>query len=106
MEKTYRAKPKIEYSCCAGKPGWNVKYQKSGRSLCTLYLEAASFTVLVVIARPVIALVGDMLGEFTAPVADAYRRCTLFNGTYWLMIPVADTATSADVKRLLELKVG
>ncbi|HYG58816.1 MAG TPA: DUF3788 domain-containing protein [Symbiobacteriaceae bacterium] len=106
MEQTYGARPKIEYSICAGKPGWNVKYQKSGKSLCTLYPEPASFTVLVVIGRPVIAQVGAMLHEFTAPVADVYRRCTLYNGTYWLMIPVAEPAAADDVKRLLHLKVS
>ena len=106
VEQVYKAKPKIEYSTCAGKPGWNMKYQKSGRSLCTLYPEPEGFTVLVVINRQVIDMVAAMLDEFSSPVADVYRRCTLFNGTYWLMIPVAGPEAAEDVKRLLRLKVG
>jgi hypothetical protein len=39
IQQRYSATPKIMYSKCSGKPGWNVKYQKSGKSLCTLYPE-------------------------------------------------------------------
>lgn len=35
METKYKAKPKLSYSVCAGKPGWNVKFQKSGQSFGT-----------------------------------------------------------------------
>ncbi len=27
----------LEYSKCSLKPGWNVKYKKSGKALCALY---------------------------------------------------------------------
>ena len=37
LEETYRVTPKVEYSKCAMAPGWNVKYKKSGKALCTLY---------------------------------------------------------------------
>ncbi len=33
----YEVEPSYSYSGCSGQPGWNVKYQKAGRSLCTLY---------------------------------------------------------------------
>lgn len=105
IEQTYRCSPRIEYSTCSGKPGWNVKYQVSGKSLCTLYPEPKSFTVLVVINTDLIERVGAMLHEFSEPVAAVYRRCKLFNGTHWLMLPVAGQAAAEDVKRLLHLKV-
>jgi hypothetical protein len=28
MESAYNVKPKLSYSACAAKPGWNVKFQK------------------------------------------------------------------------------
>lgn len=31
MEAEYKVKPKLSYSVCAGKPGWNIKLQKSGQ---------------------------------------------------------------------------
>ena len=38
METAYKAKPKLSYSVCSGKPGWNVKFQKSGQSFGTFVL--------------------------------------------------------------------
>ena len=38
LEETYRVTPKVEYSKCAMAPGWNVKYKKSGKALCTCLL--------------------------------------------------------------------
>lgn len=32
IEKTYQVRPKMTYSKCFAQPGWNVKYQKSGKS--------------------------------------------------------------------------
>ncbi|MDR2971998.1 MAG: DUF3788 domain-containing protein, partial [Bacteroidales bacterium] len=41
LRQTYKVKPKLTHSNCnmdGGMwKGWNVKYQKSGKSLCTLY---------------------------------------------------------------------
>ena len=49
IEKTYKVKPQNSYSCCSAQPGWNVKYKKSGKSLCTLYPMDGFFIALVVI---------------------------------------------------------
>ena len=42
LESGYRTVPRIEYSRCGMAPGWNVKYKKGGRALCTLYPAAGS----------------------------------------------------------------
>ncbi|KAB2952754.1 DUF3788 family protein [Heliorestis acidaminivorans] len=42
MEEAYQAKPHITYSKCSAQPGWNVKYKKSGKSLCTLNCTLSS----------------------------------------------------------------
>ena len=47
----YKVKPKFSYSGCAMDNniwrGWNIKYQKSGKSLCTIYPQQGYFLVLV-----------------------------------------------------------
>ena len=47
----YKVKPKMVYSNCAmdGNTwrGWNIKYQKNGKSLCTIYPQQGYFLVLV-----------------------------------------------------------
>jgi len=47
----YKIKHKLAYSSCAMDNniwrGWNMKYQKSGKSLCTIYPQQGYFLVLV-----------------------------------------------------------
>ena len=51
MCDSYKVKPKLAYSGCAMDNniwrGWNIKYQKSGKSLCTIYPQKGYFLVLV-----------------------------------------------------------
>jgi len=47
LESTYDVLPTVEHSICSGAPGWNLKYKKSGRALCTLYPAQGFFTCLV-----------------------------------------------------------
>lgn len=49
IEKTYQVKPQIAFSNCSAQPGWNIKYKKSGKALCTLYPMEGYFIALVVI---------------------------------------------------------
>ena len=47
----YKIKPKLAYSNCAMDNnlwrGWNIKYQKSGKSLCTVYPQDGYFLTLI-----------------------------------------------------------
>jgi len=49
LQETYNTVPKMTYSRCSMQRGWNIKYQKSGKSLCTLYPMQGYFIALVVI---------------------------------------------------------
>src|SRR5690242_14283406 len=51
LQETYLVQPKLAYSNCSAQPGWNVKYQKGGKSLCTLYPMDGYFIALVVIGE-------------------------------------------------------
>ena len=51
LEETYQCKPVVEFSKCSMQYGWNIKYKKGGRSLCTLYPQDGSFLALVVIGQ-------------------------------------------------------
>ena len=48
---SYKVKPKLAYSSCSMDKnvwrGWNIKFQKSGKSLCTIYPQRGYFLVLV-----------------------------------------------------------
>jgi hypothetical protein len=106
MEEEYKVKPKLSYSCCSGKPGWNVKLQKSGQSLGTLYPEENSFSVLLVISYKLEQKMEAILPALSADIAELYRQA----GDYmkigkWVMFQIIDSATLEDYKKLISVKL-
>jgi hypothetical protein len=104
IQQRYNASPKIMYSKCYGKPGWNVKYQKSGKSICTLYPEKDSFVALIVITLDLLPVIEALSEEFTEEILQAIRSAKPFNGTLWLMLQVESDLVLNDVNQLLLLK--
>lgn len=104
IQQRYKASPRIMYSKCSGKPGWNVKYQKSGKSLCTLYPEKDGFVALVVITLDMLPVIEALSEELTEETLQTIRTARPFNGTKWLMLQVKNDLQLSDVKQLLLLK--
>lgn len=104
LQNKYKATPKMSYSKCSMQKGWNVKYKKSGNSLCTLYPEKDSFIVLIVIKLELASIIEAMENEFEPAVLDVVRSARPFNGTKWLMIRVESEAVLENVRELLVLK--
>jgi hypothetical protein len=104
LQQQYRTSPKQMYSICAGKPGWNYKYQKSGKALCTLYPDECGFTALVVVPesmRPVILTANP---PFPQIITEMVREMKPFNHTFWLMVTVREAGMLETVKDLIDLK--
>jgi hypothetical protein len=106
IQQRYEVEPRIMYSKCSAKPGWNMKYQKSSKSLCTLYPEKDSFVVLIVITLDLLPVIEALSEELTAEALETIRRAKPFNGTLWLMLKVETASVLEDVKQLLILKQG
>lgn len=106
IESAFRAKPLIAFSACAAKPGWNVKYKKSGKALCTLYPEKEGFTALIVLGAADMMRFEAARPTYTLKICALYERTRLFNNTKWLMVSIADETVLADVKKLLALKTA
>lgn len=104
IEDSFKAKPQIAYSVCAAKPGWNVKYKKSGKALCTLYPEKESFVALVVLGAKDMELFNTVRESYTDYICEMYDRIKLFNGTKWMMIKITDQNIADDVIKLMHLK--
>ena len=105
LEETYKVSPKVEYSTCSGAPGWNVKYKKSGRALCTLYPDEGFFTCLVCIGSREQVEAEILLSFCTEYLRNLYWSVKPFNGSRWLMIRVTSSDILEDVKRLIALRV-
>lgn len=105
LESSYGVTPRVEYSVCSGAPGWNVKYRKSGRALCTLYPDEGFFTCLVSIGNREAVEAELLLPLCTAAIRSLYWTTKPFQGGRWLMIPVTSPDILDDVKRLIALRV-
>ncbi|SFH00421.1 Protein of unknown function [Desulfotomaculum arcticum] len=105
IRQSFKVVPKITYSKCSAKPGWNVKYQKSGKSLCTLYPELEGFVALVVVTLDMVSLIEAMSSRLDASVLETMREARPFNGTLWLMIQVSDRVVLNSVRELILLKM-
>lgn len=73
LQQTYKAQPKLFYSRCSMDKGfwkgWNVKYKKSGKALCTLYPKQGYFVALMAVGAK------EMAGaELLIPLCDAYTQ--------------------------------
>lgn len=97
--ETYGSAPSIEFSACSLDPGWNVKYKKGAKALCTLYPRAGFVTCMVSVGGKLLSDVETM--EFQA----IYEKTSLFNGGKWMILDLKDPAQLEDVQRLMRMKV-
>jgi hypothetical protein len=106
MESAYNVKPKLSYSACAAKPGWNVKFQKNGQSFGTLYPEENAFSVMIIISYKLDPLMQSILPDLSPKTAELYNKA----GDYmkmgkWIMFQINDSTTLEDYKKILTVKL-
>lgn len=105
MKNLYKCNEKIEYSSCSWEKGWNIKFKKSGKTLCTIYPREHYFTVMVVVGQKEKARVEAILPMCTPEMQDIYNECKEGNGQRWLMINIEDEdRIYHDVFRLIEIR--
>lgn len=105
IEDSYKVSPSVEYSKCSEAKGWNVKYKKSSKSLCTLYPDSGCFTALVTIGKALAEEAELILPSCTDYVQNVYKNAAGLNGARWLMIKVTSKDILDDVKRLIQVRV-
>jgi AraC family transcriptional regulator len=106
VEEQYQIKPVLEYSGCSLQQGWNVKYKKAGRSLCTLYPMEGYYIALVVVGERERAETELALPFFTEYLQQLYRETKTGMGQKWLMINVTNDAVLEDVKQCIAIRRG
>lgn len=106
MNSAYNAKPKMTYSTCSGKPGWNVKFQKSSQSFGTLYPEEGSFSVFMVISykhEEEMEILGNELSpEMRAQYDNAQDYMKMGR---WMMFRISNDNDLRDYKLLMSVKM-
>ncbi|MCI8402717.1 MAG: DUF3788 domain-containing protein [Lachnospiraceae bacterium] len=107
IRDTYKCRETIEFSSCSLEPGWNVKFKKAGKTLCTIYPKETYFTVMVVVGRKEKEPVEAILGECTPQLREIYARTREGNGQRWLMIDLEERGdVYRDIVRLIQIRRG
>lgn len=104
LQTAYTAVPRYSYSKCSAAPGWNVKYQKGGRALCTLYPMSGYFITLIVIGERESVQTELALPFLTEYVRTLYTNAPVVMGGKWLMIEVRSAEVLQDVRSLIGLR--
>lgn len=86
--------------------GWNVKFRKGSRAICTNYPRRGYFTCLVCIGGREAAQAELLLPACGSYVRELYFSVQPFNGARWLMINVDSPAVLNDLKRLVSARMG
>lgn len=68
----YRVSPSFEFSKCSMEFGWNIKFKKRSRSLCTVYPRENYFCVMVVIGSREKEIFEAMLSDFCMEIQTVY----------------------------------
>jgi len=108
LQQTYKVRPKLFYSRCSMQKGfwkgWNVKYKKGGKALCTLYPKHGYFIALIAVGAKEI-IEADLL----IPLCDEYTQ-NLYSQTEFgtvgksLALEVTSENILRDVKNLIALR--
>lgn len=107
LQETYSCKEKIEYSACSMERGWNVKFKKSGKSLCTLYPREQYFTVLLVVNAKMKESVEAILPDCAPVLREIYDRTAEWNSQRWLMVDLEDRdELYRDVFRVIAIRAA
>ncbi len=106
MSTAYNCKPKMTYSGCTGKPGWNVKFQKSGQSFGTLYPEENGFSVFMVISYKYDGEMEVLRNELSPEIRDLYdNSLDYMKMGKWMMFRISNAITLRDYKLLISVKL-
>lgn len=105
ITKTYHVKPTYEYSRCAW-PGWNVKFKRAGKNLCTIYPFEGYLWVLVVIGKKEKETFETELNTMRQYMQTLYSETEEGMGQRWLKIEAEDISILNDVRKCLAIKSG
>ena len=104
LQQSYGVQPQYSYSGCSGQPGWNIKYKKSGRSICTLYPMQGFFIALVVIGAKEQPETELSLPTYSQYLQSLYASTPFSAGGRWLMVQVTSPEILNDVKQLVQIR--
>lgn len=102
LKTNYDFLPELDFG--GAKYGWSIRYRRSGKSLCTLYPEKGSFTILIVLGKKEVIEFREKISDFSEGFIALFNNARQFHDGRWLWIRVLEKSDAEDVKRLLIIK--
>lgn len=106
LTATYACEPLLQYSKCSMERGWNIKYRKGSKAICTIYPRAGSVTCMVSVGSKQLAETEEYLESCAPVLQELYRNTALFNGGKWLLIDLTSAEILDNLKGLLQIRMG
>lgn len=107
IKEQFKCSEKVEFCSCSWEKGWNIKFKKAGKTLCTIYPREGYFTVMVVIGRKEKDLAETLLADCTSVLKEINEQTKEGNGQRWLMVEVEDGGSVYDdIFRLIKIRQG
>ncbi|MCL2722053.1 MAG: DUF3788 domain-containing protein [Treponema sp.] len=109
LQQTYKVIPKLFYSCCSMEKGfwkgWNIKYKKAGKSLCTLYPKQGYFIALIAVSVKEFDKADVIIPLCNKYTQELYQQTKLGTTGKSLAMEVTNKKILHDVKNLIALRV-
>ena len=86
MESKYRAQKKFEFSGDNNLPGWNIRFLKSGKTLCRVYPREGRFFVLIIVGRKEKQLMEEAMPQMSQRMQTVYENTREGMGQRWMGI--------------------
>lgn len=96
MDSEYDALRKIEYSGDKVLLGWNLKFKKAGRTLCTVYPRKGRFPMLLIVGRKEKERVEALLPTLSDEFRKIYNSTQEGMGQRWLLLDFSDHTDAYD----------
>ena len=107
IKNNYNVNSRFEFSKCSLEYGWNVKFKKGSRTLCTVYPRENYFCVMIVIGKKEKEKFENMLCNFCIEIQEIYKATREGNNQKWMMIDLEDEDRKyEDVKEILNIRVS
>ena len=105
FDTAYKCKPKMTYSGCGGKPGWNLKFQKGNAAFGTWYPGQDAFDVMFTWSYKLNPEMMLFLPVLTTSLAEKLEKAEDFmkNGR-WIMFRADGAEIVEDYKRMCAVK--
>lgn len=105
VETEFKCKYKIEYSGCSLLPGWNIKYKKSGKPVCTIYPNKKHFQCLVSTNQKMQPEADLFLTGCCQYVKELAENTEPYNGGKWLIFDITNEIILHEVMELIAIRV-